>query len=178
MVDNIILVDKNDKEIGVCEKIEAHKKGLLHRAFSVFTFNSKEELLMQRRAKEKYHSGGLWTNTVCSHPKKDENLEKWIKKRMVEEMGFFTDIREIYSFVYKSDYENGMIEYEYDHIFISFYNNNPKPNPDEVMDYKWMKIDDIKKDIDKNPEKYTIWFKILLSNDEFLNKIKFNIKIE
>ncbi len=169
---NVILVDKNDNKIGVCGKIKAHEEGLLHRAFSVFTFNSKNELLLQRRVKEKYHSGGLWTNTVCSHPQKGENLEEGIKRRMVEEMGFSTDVKEIFSFVYKSEYENGMTEYEYDHVFISFYDNTPKPNQDEVMDYEWMTVEKIKKDIKKNPDKYTTWFKIILENEEFLEKIR------
>lgn len=168
----VILVDRNDNEIGVCEKIKAHKDGKLHRAFSVFTFNSKEELLIQRRAKEKYHSGGLWTNTVCSHPKPRENLEKGIKQRMIEEMGFSTEVEKIFSFLYKSDYENGLTEHEYDHVFISYYDNTPEPNPEEVMDYDWVKIDDIKKDIKNNPEKYTTWFKIILENEEFLKKIR------
>jgi len=168
---DVILVNEKDEQIGLCEKMEAHKKGLLHRAFSVFVFNSKWELLLQRRALEKYHSWGLWTNTVCSHPKDWENLVEWIKVRMIEEMWFKTVVEEVFSFLYKSDYEDWMIENEYDHVFIWMYDKNPEPNLDEVMDFTWKDIEEIKNDIKINGEKYTSWFKIILENEEFLEKI-------
>lgn len=170
----IILVDENDNQIWTWEKLEVHEKWILHRAFSIFIFNSKNELLLQQRAKEKYHSWWLWTNTVCSHPKPWENLIDSAKKRITEEMGFSTDIKEVFSFVYKSEYENWLTEHEYDHVFIWYYDNSPNPNPSEVMDYKWIKIEDLKKDIEKNPDNYTSWLKIILKNKDFNEKINNN----
>lgn len=167
---NVILVDENNNEIGVCEKIKAHKEAKLHRAFSIFIFNSNNELLLQQRALSKYHSGGLWSNTVCSHPKPNQDLIKCVKERLVEEMGFSTDVKEKFSFLYRSDYVNGLSEHEYDHVFIGYYDKNPNPNPEEVMDYKWITIDNLKKDVKNNPEKYTSWFKIIL--DKFVENLK------
>jgi len=168
----VILVNKQNKEIGICLKSEAHKKGKLHKAFSIFIFNSKNELLLQRRVKEKYHSGGLWSNTVCSHPKPGEIIENATKIRLVEEMGFSTNLKELYSFIYKSDYENGLCEHEFDHVFIGYYDKAPTPNPEEVMDYKWITADDLKKNIKKNPGDYTSWFKIILENKKLFKKIE------
>ena len=169
---NIILVDELDNEIGVEEKLEAHKKGLLHRAFSIFIFNSKGELLLQQRAKSKYHSGRLWTNTVCSHPMPNENLTDATKRRLQEEMGFFTETKEIFSFMYKSEYENGLTEHEFDYVFFGFYNDNPIPNKDEVEDYKWVTIKDLENDVEQNPNNYTTWFKKILKNEKFILEIK------
>ena len=174
----VILVDENDKEIGTCEKLKAHKEGKLHRAFSIFIFNSKGELLLQQRAKEKYHSGGLWTNTVCSHPEPNKDILKSIKSRLKEEMGFSTKVKELFSFIYKSDYKNGLIEYEFDHVFFGLYEKNPKPNPEEVMDFKWIKIEDIKNDINNNPNKYTSWFKVILENSNFILQIQNHFKLQ
>lgn len=168
---NVILVDNQDNQIGVCEKIKAHQEGKLHRAFSIFIFNSKGELLLQQRAKEKYHSGGLWANTVCSHPTPDRDILDSVEDRMKEEMGFSTEVNELFSFIYKSDYKNGLAEHEYDHVFIGNYDDNPIPNPEEVMNYKWMNIKDLQKDIEKNSNSYTSWFKIILKDKRFLKKI-------
>ena len=167
----VVLVDKNDDEIGVEEKIKAHKEGKLHRAFSIFIFNSKGELLLQQRAKEKYHSGGLWTNTVCSHPAPGEKLEEATKRRLNEEMGFTTETKEIFSFIYQSEYENGLTEHEFDHIFVGNYDNDPDINKEEAMDHKWISIDELNKDIKTNPDNYTTWFKIILENEIFLRSL-------
>ena len=162
----VILVDRNNKEIGSAEKIRAHKEGLLHRAFSIFVFNSKGELLLQQRSKEKYHSAGLWSNTVCSHPRVGESYEQAIHRRMKEEMGFDCPLKKLLSFVYKTDLENGLVENEYDTIFTGEYNNKIEPNPKEVMNYKWISLVDLKKDIQDYPEHYSSWLGIIL------NKIK------
>ncbi len=169
---NVILVDELDNEIGLEEKIKAHKRGLLHRAFSIFIFNKKGELLLQQRAKSKYHSGGLWTNTVCSHPLPNEDIFNSTKRRLNEEMGFSVEVREIFSFIYKSEYENGLTEYEYDHVFIGYYDNDPIINKEEVEDFKWITIESLEKDIKENPKNYTTWFKKILENKDFLKIIK------
>jgi isopentenyl-diphosphate delta-isomerase len=155
----VILVDKNDNRIGIMEKMEAHRQGRLHRAFSIFVFNDQKELLLQKRAAHKYHCGGLWTNTVCSHPEPDETLAQATKRRMREEMGIVCAVNEIFSFVYKIKFSNGLTEHEFDHVFLGFYNNNPVPNPEEVGEWKWVEINDLKKDIEDNPDSYTYWFK-------------------
>lgn len=172
---NVILVDELDNEIGSEEKIKAHKKGLLHRAFSIFIFNKKGELLLQQRAKSKYHSGGLLTNTVCSHPLPNENISDAVTRRLKEEMRFDTELKEIFSFIYKSEYENGLTEYEFDHVFIGYYNSNPIPNIEEVENYKWVTMEYLKKDIEENQTKYTTWFKKILENKDFLKIINNNI---
>jgi isopentenyl-diphosphate delta-isomerase len=157
----VILVDENDNPLGTMEKIEAHEKARLHRAFSVFIYNSKNELLLQQRALTKYHTPGLWTNTCCSHQKlKETNIEAG-KRRLQEEMGFSTELQETISFIYKAPFENGLTEHEYDYILVGEFNGEPKPNPEEVHDWKWMKLDDIESDMKKNPEIYTEWFKII-----------------
>lgn len=164
--EKVILVDKKDREIGVEEKIKAHKKGLLHRAFSILVFNKKGDILLQKRAKSKYHSGGLWTNTCCSHPRPKESLKKAAKKRLREEMGIeCKNLKEIFSFIYKKKVGN-LIEHEFDHVFFGKFNGKPKPNKKEAEDWKWIKLTALKKDIKKNPQKYTPWFKIILKKME------------
>ncbi len=162
-MNKLILVDKNNRKIGVEEKIKTHKKGLLHRAFSIFVFNSNGELLLQKRAKSKYHSGGLWSNTVCSHPRNGENYQQAIHRRLKEEMGFDCNLEKITDIIYKSKLKNGLIENEYDRILRGEYNGDIEPNPEEVMDYKWISLEELKKDINNNPDKYTSWFKIILN---------------
>ncbi len=167
MEDKINLVDENGKRIGAIDKLEAHVKGQLHEAFSIFIFNSKGELLLQQRAKGKYHSGGLWSNTVCSHAKLGEELSDAVQRRLKEEMGFSTPADEIFSFIYRSDYENGLTEHEFDHVFVGYYDGEPVPNQEEVMDHEWMAIADLKKDIEKNPDNYTTWLRKILENEKF-----------
>jgi isopentenyl-diphosphate Delta-isomerase len=160
--ENIILVDKNDKAIGVEEKIKAHKKALLHRAFSVFIFDFKGNMLLQLRAKDKYHCGGLWTNTCCSHPRIKETTISAAKRRLNEEMGIKCELMELFTFYYKTKFDNGLTENEIDHVFVGFYDKNPKINKKEADEYEWVSVRAIEKDIKKNPKKYTPWFKIAL----------------
>ncbi len=158
----IILVNKHNRKIGVAEKIKTHQKGWLHRAFSIFVFNSKRELLIQQRAKSKYHSGGIWANTVCSHPRPNETYQQAIHRRLQEEMGFDCPLKKLFCFIYKAEFTNGLIENEYDCVFIGKYNGPLKANPKEVMNYKWISLIDLKKDIKRYPNKYSIWLKIAL----------------
>ncbi|MCH3882908.1 MULTISPECIES: isopentenyl-diphosphate Delta-isomerase [Tenacibaculum] len=159
--EQVILVDKDDNQIGLMPKMEAHEKALLHRAFSVFTFNDKGELLLQQRAAEKYHSPLLWTNTCCSHQRDGEtNLEAG-KRRLQEEMGFVCELKEIFSFIYKAPFDNGLTEHELDHVMIGSYNDKPIINKEEVQAYKWMTLEAVKKDMEENPQEYTAWFKII-----------------
>jgi isopentenyl-diphosphate delta-isomerase len=168
--EKVILVNENDEQIGLMPKMEAHEKALLHRAFSVFVFNDKNELMLQQRAKNKYHSPGLWTNTCCSHQRDGENSIAAGKRRLQEEMGFVTDLNETTSFIYKAPFDNGLTEHEYDHILVGTYNEDPNPNPEEVADWKWMPVEDIKLEIKDNPGQYTEWFKIIFQ--KFYQHIK------
>lgn len=171
-MENVILVDKNDNQIGVEEKIKAHKEAKLHRAISIFIFNSKNELMLQKRAKNKYHCGGLWSNTVCSHPNPDETVEEAVHRRLNQEMGFDCDMKEIFSFIYTIKFDNGLTENEFDHVFIGKYEKNPVLNREEAGGFKWITIDELKKEINKNPEKYTYWMKQILDRvDNESNKI-------
>lgn len=158
----IILVDEKDREVGVGEKLKIHQEGKLHRAFSIFIFNSKGQMLLQRRAKTKYHSPSLWSNACCSHPKPNKKLLDEAKRRLKEEMGFVCDLKKSFSFVYKAKVED-LIEYEFDHVFLGKFDGNPKPDKAEVEDWKWVVSKEVKKDVEKNPENYTPWFKILLN---------------
>lgn len=171
--ENVILVNENDEQIGLMEKIEAHEKALLHRAFSVFILNDKGELMLQQRALHKYHSPGLWTNTCCSHQREGESNITAGKRRLQEEMGFVTELAEAVSFIYKAPFDNGLTEHEYDHVMTGTYNDAPVINPDEVADWKWMDVQAVKDDIGKNPDKYTAWFKIIF--DKFYQHIKVDI---
>jgi isopentenyl-diphosphate Delta-isomerase len=164
MDDELILVDKNDINIGNLNKIKVHKMGKLHRAFSIFIFNSNGELLIQRRAMDKYHSGGLWSNTCCSHPKKNESLNEACHRRLKEEMGFDCRLYKIFDFIYKTKLNEGFYEHEFDHVFIGKHNGKIKPNAYEVMDFKWVDLSSLKEDIIENPSNYSIWFKIIIKN--------------
>lgn len=160
MIEKVILVDKNDNELGTMEKQEAHVKGLLHRAFSVFIFNDKNELLLQRRAVNKYHSGGLWTNTCCSHPRQNEKTEDAAKRRLLEEMGMRSTLKKQFDFVYKAKLDNNLYEHELDHVFFGFTNDLPIINPEEVEEYTYKTLEDIGNEMKAIPDKYTEWFKI------------------
>jgi isopentenyl-diphosphate Delta-isomerase len=157
---DVVLVDENDEAIGVMEKIQAHQKALLHRAFSIFIFNKKNEMLLHQRAFSKYHSAGLWTNACCSHPQQNENLLQAATKRLQEEMGFVTPITKAFDFIYKAAFDNGLTEHEFDHVFIGNYDGEIHPNANEVADYLFLNIADIKKNLKENPSKFTVWFAI------------------
>lgn len=161
--DYVILVDENDRQIGVMPKMEAHQKAMLHRAFSVFIFNDKNELMLQQRALQKYHSPELWTNTCCSHQREGESNIEAGKRRLFEEMGFVTDLKETISFIYKAAFDNGLTEHEYDHVMIGYFDDEPSINLEEVANWKWMALDDVKIDLNMHPENYTAWFKIIFN---------------
>ncbi|HEX4877900.1 MAG TPA: isopentenyl-diphosphate Delta-isomerase [Chitinophagaceae bacterium] len=156
----VILVDEKDNPTGTCEKLAAHQQGLLHRAFSVFIFNSKGEMLLQRRAMGKYHSAGLWTNACCSHPADGESLEAAAHRRLQEEMGFDTGVEKVFDFIYKAVLENGLIEYEFDHVFAGEYDGVVNCNAEEVMDHCFKDIDSVRKELQSCPERYTAWFRL------------------
>jgi len=159
--EQVILVNENDEKIGLMPKQEAHEKALLHRAFSVFIFNDNKELMLQQRAFNKYHSPKLWTNTCCSHQRDGEASIEAGKRRLQEEMGFVTDLEDTISFIYKAPFDNGLTEHELDHILVGYYNETPIINKDEVENWKWMSLENIKNDIAENPFIYTEWFKII-----------------
>ncbi|WP_042491884.1 isopentenyl-diphosphate Delta-isomerase [Aequorivita sublithincola] len=161
MEEQVILVNENDEKIGLMPKQEAHEKGVLHRAFSVFIFNSKNEVMLQQRALHKYHTPGLWANTCCSHQRDGETTLEAGKRRLFEEMGFVSDLTETTSFIYKAPFENGLTEHELDHILVGKFEGNPEINPEEVASWKWMELEEVKKDIQTNPDIYTAWFKII-----------------
>lgn len=159
-IEKVVLVDRQDNAIGEMEKMEAHEKAVLHRAFSVFVFNNQDELMLQQRALEKYHSPGLWTNTCCSHPRSGETVLEAGHRRLVEEMGFDCEIEKIFDFIYKAKLDKDLTEHEFDHVLFGRYNDVPEINPEEVESWKWMKMDDIASDMQAHPERYTIWFQI------------------
>ena len=162
MTEYVILVNEKDEPVGTMEKMEAHQKGLLHRAFSVFIFNNNNEMLLQQRAFSKYNSAGLWTNTCCSHPRPGEELINAAKRRLIEEMGIETALTHQTSFIYKTDFDNDLTEHEFDHVFVGKYNSSPQINKDEVNDYKWINLTELRDWISKRPEDFTSWFKIVM----------------
>ena len=170
MEEYVVLVDRNDNELGLMEKQQAHIAGLLHRAFSVFVFNSNGELMLQQRAASKYHSPTLWTNTCCSHPRENESYLDAANRRLVEEMGFECQLDYKFNFIYKANLDNGLTEHELDHVFIGTFDGEPQLNPEEVMAYRWVDMDDLKKDMQKNPQNYTAWFKIIF--DQYISHIE------
>ena len=163
-IKNVILVDSEDQQIGFMEKVEVHQKGLLHRAFSVFVFNSKNELLLQKRALGKYHSENLWTNTCCSHPSPGESILDAASRRLQEEMNYSCELWNTFSFIYRVNLDHGMIEHELDHVVIGKCDKNPELNPYEASDYKWMSLPAIQKEMGDHPNSYTSWFKIILKD--------------
>ena len=158
--ENVILVNEKDEPIGLMPKLEAHEKAVLHRAFSVFILNEKNQLMLQQRAHHKYHSPLLWTNTCCSHQREGESNLQAGNRRLREEMGFQAELKELFHFIYKAPFDNGLTEHELDHVMIGYYNENPVINPEEVEAWKWMDIEAVKEDISVHPELYTVWFKI------------------
>lgn len=168
MNQDLILVDIDDKVIGYESKKVIHDKGLLHRAFSIFIYNGSK-MLIQKRNKNKYHSGGLWSNACCSHPRKNETLEKSAHERLKQEMRFDTSLEEQFSFIYRKEFNNGIIEYEYDHVFLGEYSKKVNINLVEASDYKWIEIEELKKLLISKPEMFTCWF--IISCPKIINLI-------
>lgn len=168
--EQVILVNEQDEPIGLMNKMEAHEKAVLHRAFSVFILNDKNEVMLQQRAHHKYHSPLLWTNTCCSHQRAGETNIEAGKRRLFEEMGFQAELKELFHFIYKAPFDNGLTEHELDHVMIGYYNEAPIINPDEVESWKWKTIEAIKDDMIENPDAYTVWFKIIF--DEFYHYLE------
>jgi isopentenyl-diphosphate Delta-isomerase len=159
----VILVDLEDRPIGVMEKLEAHQKGLLHRAFSVFLINNQNKILLQRRALSKYHSPGLWTNSVCSHQCVDESNEEAAARRLFEELGIeeAPELKDLFTFQYHAQFDNGLQEHEFDHVLFGKYNGYLLPNPDEVAEIKWMEADEISEWLERSPDEFTVWFQLI-----------------
>jgi isopentenyl-diphosphate delta-isomerase len=166
MTEKVILVDEGDNAIGTMEKMEAHRKGMLHRAFSVILFNADGEMLLQRRAAKKYHSGGLWTNTCCSHPLPNESTRDASRRRLMEEMGINLQPTFAFKFIYKTDLDHDLVEHEYDHVYIGAFDGIPVINKTEVDEWKFMNLHSLRMDIIKYPGAYTEWFKLILNNPE------------
>lgn len=158
--DAVILVDESDRPVGVMEKIEAHRRALLHRAFSVFIFNSRGEMLLQQRAADKYHSAGLWTNACCSHPRPGEDTREAAIRRLSEELGFTTDLDQLFSFTYRSEFGNGLTEHEFDHVFVGIDDQVPVPDRREVSDFRYQSMQDIATALDSQPDDFTSWFRL------------------
>jgi isopentenyl-diphosphate Delta-isomerase len=162
-MEHVILVDEQDHEIGTMEKMEAHHKGLLHRAFSIVIFNTKGEMLLQQRAAEKYHSGGLWTNACCSHPRPGEAIEKAGKRKLLQEMGFECELRFSHKFIYKVEFDNQLTEHEWDYVLVGYYDGPLSVNKDEAQAWKYESLHSIRNDVNQNPEAYTCWFRLILN---------------
>ncbi|MEY3398352.1 MAG: hypothetical protein RL220_946 [Bacteroidota bacterium] len=156
----VVLVNDSDEELGVMDKLAAHEEGVLHRAFSVFVFNRRGELLIHQRALDKYHSGGLWTNTCCSHPGPGERVKNAAQRRLLEEMGFTTPLVKAFDFVYRAEFGNGLIEHEFDHVFIGHADVDPNPVPEEVADWKYVSRRNLKLWMEQSPEDFTAWFRL------------------
>ncbi len=171
---DVILVNEHDVQTGTMEKMEVHQKALLHRAFSIFIFNDKGEMLLHKRAEKKYHSGGLWTNACCSHPRPGDETLTAAETRLQEEMGFHVPLKKAFDFVYTAPFDNGLTEHEFDHVFIGNYNGDITPNAEEVSDYCFMSTEEIANSIQSHPQKYTEWFKIAFTKMEaYLQKQAF-----
>ncbi len=161
-MEQVVLVDEQDKETGVMEKLQAHVEGRLHRAISVFVFNSKNELLLQQRAAGKYHSANLWTNTCCSHPRPGEDTLTAAHRRLKEEMGMACELNEKFSFIYQTPFDNGLSEHELDFVFTGIFNGTPRINASEVAAFRWISLPDLEQEIAEHPQRFTIWFKLIL----------------
>ena len=177
MEKQVILVNEADEPTGAAGKMDAHKKGWLHRAFSIFIFNHRGEMLLQQRALNKYHSGGLWTNACCSHPAPGEETIAAAHTRLKEEMGFATEVEKIFNFVYKAEFENGLIEYEFDHVFVGEYDGEIEIAKEEVMDYCFKNMQEIRDSVNDHPLRYTAWFRLAFPrieewwNSRYKNKV-------
>lgn len=172
MKEFVVLVDEQDQPLGSMEKMEAHQKGVLHRAISVLIFNSKGELLLQQRALSKYHSGGLWTNTCCSHPREDETPAQAAARRLHEEMGINPPLEFSHTFIYRAELDKGLTEYELDHVFIGKYDLPPHINPNEASDWQFIALDELQRDLTEHPTRYTEWFKIMMREGKLLGRLR------
>lgn len=173
----VILVNERDEPVGVMDKMEAHKKGVLHRAFSIFIFNSRGEMLLQQRALNKYHSAGLWTNACCSHPQPGEEILSAASERLKEEMGFQTSIEKEFDFIYKASVNNDLVEYEFDHVFTGEYEGVIFGNKQEVADYCYKDMSELKKSLETHPQKYTAWFQLAFPRIEQYWKEKYPARV-
>jgi len=164
MEEHVILVDELDNEIGTMPKLEAHQKNQLHRAFSVFIWNSKNEMLLQKRASGKYHSPNLWTNACCSHPRQNESTIDAAHRRLQEEIGITTKLTHSFQFIYQVAFDNDLFEHELDHVLIGKYDANPILNIDEVSEFRWVRMEDLQQGIEQAPSTFTYWFKYIIDN--------------
>jgi isopentenyl-diphosphate delta-isomerase len=171
MEEQVVLVDENDAPVGTLEKQRAHLEGRLHRAFSVFVLNSRGEMLLQRRAEGKYHSGGLWTNTCCSHPRPGEDVHEAARRRLREEMGIDTDLTPLFRFTYRAEVGPGLVEHEYDHVLAGRYDGEPVPAVDEVDGWRWLPVRDVADEVRRNPEAFTPWFRVVLSRPDWEERL-------
>lgn len=164
MEERVVLVDEKDRELGTMSKMKAHQKAVLHRAISVFIFNKKGEWLLQKRALNKYHSSGLWSNAACTHPRPNETYLEAANRRLKEEMGIECELTDLFNFIYKAKLDNNLIEHELDHVFVGYSEQIPNFNAEEVCDYQYRSFDNLKTDIHANPDKYTYWFNHVYEN--------------
>ncbi len=165
-MEEVILVDENDNATGTMEKMEAHRRGMLHRAFSILIFNSKGQLLLQKRSWKKYHSGGLWTNTCCSHPQPGEDIETALSRKLMQEMGIDVKTEFSHKFIYRTKLESDLTEYEYDHVYIGWYDGEPEINHDEVDEWRFADLDRLRSEVGKSPQEFTYWFRLILDHPE------------
>lgn len=170
-MEHVILVDEQDNAIGTMEKMEAHKKGVLHRAFSILLFNDKGEILLQKRAAAKYHSGGLWTNTCCSHPLPNERIDDATHRRLKQEMGIDVPLKFEFKFIYKAELDKNLAEHEVDHVYTGYFNGMPAVNPAEVDDWRFVSLNLLRESMVQNPSNYTVWFKLIMQRAEINNLI-------
>jgi len=169
-MEHVILVDNQDHELGTMEKMEAHRKGELHRAFSIMVFNSKREILLQKRAKSKYHSGGLWTNACCSHPQPNESMAEATARKLKQEMGIALPLEFAFKFIYQIKLDRNLFEYEYDHVFVGLFDGEPVANSEEVEDWKFINLISLRKDLAQNPDSYTYWFPLIMNHPEMIKR--------
>jgi isopentenyl-diphosphate delta-isomerase len=163
--EQVILVDEQDRELGASEKLRAHVEGALHRAFSVFVFDRDGRLLLQRRAREKYHSGGLWSNTCCGHPRPGEETAAAARRRLREEMNLDCELRAAFDFIYRAELDNALVEHEYDHVFAGEFDGSPVPDPSEVEEWKWMSLDELRRELREEPSRYSYWLRTVVEGD-------------
>jgi isopentenyl-diphosphate delta-isomerase len=168
MGEQVILVDEQDRELGSVEKLQAHREGALHRAFSVFVFDAAGRLLLQRRAAGKYHSGGLWSNTACGHPRPGEATAAAARRRLREEMGFDCELREAFDFLYRAELAGGLVEHEFDHVFVGRFDGEPAPDAEEVEGWRRATLEELREDLRRSPDEYSYWLRVALDRREWL----------